>query len=308
MASRVGNPVAFVESRFGIQMKRVGREEYAGPCPFCGGRDRFHVWTKGNYWCRPAPGHCGRAGWLDELDGAPTPTPEERLEWRVAALERKQAETEQRLSALEAMHKCTDHLAYHANLNHHTDAVDYWLQEGMTPDTIHNYQLGYCPSCPTAPGFASYTIPVTYRGKLYNIRHRLARPNDGGKYRPHMAGLPVLLFNADALHAEANNLLVVEGEKKAMVVGQETGLATIATMGMQAFKRAWANDKRFARFSTIYVLYDPDATDKAREVAAYFNGRGRVVTMPFKADDYFVLYDGTRAGFLSFLKNARSAD
>lgn len=35
--------------------------EYAGPCPFCGGNDRFRVWPQqddGRYWCRG----CGKAG------------------------------------------------------------------------------------------------------------------------------------------------------------------------------------------------------------------------------------------------------
>jgi hypothetical protein len=37
--------------------------EYWGPCPVCGGKDRFHVWPKqnngkGGYWCRG----CGKAG------------------------------------------------------------------------------------------------------------------------------------------------------------------------------------------------------------------------------------------------------
>src|SRR5262245_37550476 len=35
--------------------------EYAGPCPWCGGRDRFRVWPEADtpgYWCR----QCGRHG------------------------------------------------------------------------------------------------------------------------------------------------------------------------------------------------------------------------------------------------------
>ena len=36
--------------------------EHAGPCPWCGGRDRFRVWPnsgeQGRYWCR----QCGRSG------------------------------------------------------------------------------------------------------------------------------------------------------------------------------------------------------------------------------------------------------
>jgi|APSaa5957512622_1039677.scaffolds.fasta_scaffold19314_4 DNA primase len=41
--------------------------EYAGPCPFCGGTDRFRVWPehsggRGRFWCR----QCGR--WGDPID------------------------------------------------------------------------------------------------------------------------------------------------------------------------------------------------------------------------------------------------
>ena len=44
----------------GIQYKRAGNKdggEYQGPCPGCGGEDRFHIWPEqnegdGSYWCR----------------------------------------------------------------------------------------------------------------------------------------------------------------------------------------------------------------------------------------------------------------
>jgi DNA primase len=46
--------------------------EYAGPCPWCGGRDRFRVWPQADrpgYWCR----HCDRKGdaiqYLRDHDG-----------------------------------------------------------------------------------------------------------------------------------------------------------------------------------------------------------------------------------------------
>ena len=35
--------------------------EYAGPCPWCGGEDRFRVWPyadRPGYWCR----QCGKNG------------------------------------------------------------------------------------------------------------------------------------------------------------------------------------------------------------------------------------------------------
>lgn len=45
-----------------VQLKRVsftGGGECCGPCPNCGGRDRFRVWPeRGRYWCR----QCRRKG------------------------------------------------------------------------------------------------------------------------------------------------------------------------------------------------------------------------------------------------------
>ena len=66
-------------SQKGIQLKKAGTTkggEWQGPCPWCGGTDRFHVWPEqnrtdkkgremacpGKYWCRPGLGHCGRSG------------------------------------------------------------------------------------------------------------------------------------------------------------------------------------------------------------------------------------------------------
>ena len=47
--------------------------EYAGPCPFCGGRDRFRVWpdqgTTGRYWCRGCGKHGDGIQLLRDRDG-----------------------------------------------------------------------------------------------------------------------------------------------------------------------------------------------------------------------------------------------
>ncbi len=43
----------------------TGGGEWAGPCPFCGGRDRFRVQPSlGYWWCR----QCGGERWLDAVD------------------------------------------------------------------------------------------------------------------------------------------------------------------------------------------------------------------------------------------------
>lgn len=44
-----------------VELKKASGEEYHGPCPFCGGTDRFRV-TPTFFACRPGDGHCGRSG------------------------------------------------------------------------------------------------------------------------------------------------------------------------------------------------------------------------------------------------------
>lgn len=307
------DPVAYFEHHHGIRLQRVHGDEYAGPCPWCGGRDRFRVWQdRRNYWCRPGPGHCNRKGFVDELMTGKLSREERQqlaLEARVAALERQQKENDRRLSALERMARCTDHLVYHRNLaeNDPDDvALGYWLSEGMTPALIEDYCLGWCPRCPTdRDGRPSYTIPVFGRdGKtLINIRHRLMGADKGGKYRPHMPGLGAQLFNARLTNGDAGDTIVVtEGEKKS-IVASAAGLPAVGIMGKRAFKRAWL--AWLAPFSRIYIALDPDAMESAFKLAALFEGRGRVVSLPAKLDDMIVRYGATEDDLRWFLATAR---
>ena len=59
----------------GVELRRVSRRnggEYAGPCPFCGGEDRFHVQPYrergGRWFCRQCTGEPNRNGWKDVFD------------------------------------------------------------------------------------------------------------------------------------------------------------------------------------------------------------------------------------------------
>lgn len=58
-----------------IRLKQVARTnggEYAGPCPFCGGCDRFRVWPnqdRGRYWCRVCGKHGDAIDYLKETRG-----------------------------------------------------------------------------------------------------------------------------------------------------------------------------------------------------------------------------------------------
>jgi DNA primase len=222
------------------------------------------------------------------------------LEATQRMIKARQAEQEKRLSVLEQMHASTDHLRYFHNLEVQTSAIEYWDSQGMTLQTIDDYLLGYCSRCPTdSAGRASYTIPVMAFGKLWNIRHRLIGGDQHDKYRPHIAGLPAMLFNADNLRRESSSILIVEGEKKSIITAQ-TGFANVGLMGKSGFKSEWA--AKFARFNTVYVAMDPDAEAQAISIAQSFKGRGRVVSLPDKIDDLVTRWGATHDDIEWFIK------
>lgn len=302
--------VAAAEAKYGVEFKKVTNGEYRslGGCVWCGssgkgsGSDRFRLFIDGpsgpRVWCR----QCDNYEFLDADNDVGTRI--DKIEMRLAAVERKQKEHEDRLKMLEIMKKTTDHVQYYKNMvNNRFDALEYWISQGMNTETIDKYMLGYCDHCPTAPYSASYTIPIMYRQAPYNIRHRLIEPNGTGKYRPHMAGLPSMLFNADNLDNAGNSIMILEGEKKSMVVGQETGFPNVAIMGIKAFKESWV--PKFDRFKRVYVALDPDADEDAYKIATMFNGRGRIVELPMKADDFFVIAGGNSDDFMNYVAWAR---
>jgi hypothetical protein len=290
-----------------LHFKRKTANEASAACPWCLGDDRFLVFSDNGYWCR----RCGRKGWLDEEDDEwQELSPEERrlrlIEAEQRRARREREEQERRLSALERMHNCTDHLDYFHNSPH--DKLEYWLDEGMTLDTIQRYQLGWCPRCPTdREGRPSFTIPVYDRDAktLINIRHRLERSNGGDKYRPHVAGLGQQLFNSFFTTSRDDSIIITEGEKKSIILDQE-GFPSVGIMGKRSFMRQWL--KWLEPFRTVYVALDPDASESAERLAGLFGDRGRVLDLPVKADDFFVRYGVASNEFRGFIECARKIE
>jgi len=303
------DPIRYLEQHFPITLKHVSGDEYAGACPWCGGDDRFRVWETGNYWCRPGPGHCGREGWVDELAGEKLSEHERRLlalEARQARLERQQQEQERRLTKLERLQKMRPDLQYHRNLNE--EAIEYWLSEGIYDDAIKQHHLGYCDACPTFRQSASYTIPVyDYDTKLVNVRHRLITPDNTGKYRPECAGLGTSLYHAEALQEPLPRILIVEGEKKSIVLSQHN-FTSVGLMGKSfRWRRQWFD--WFKDHGEIVIALDPDAMDSAWKLGELFVKEGfeavRVARFPVKPDDAIVVYGAGYADIEGILSNAR---
>jgi len=308
------NLFAEVERDLGQPLRRSGKW-FMWRCPFHADDDPSFGVADEHFYCFGCEKHGDIVDWLRDFRGQSleqiaqqthlddTALRLRRLEYRQQDQARKIAEHEKRLSALERMRTCTDHIRYHKQMS--DEGFQYWYEAGLLPETIARYQLGYCPRCPTdTQGRASYTIPVISNGQLWNIRHRLVNADNGDKYRPHLAGLPNVLFNADDLRSEAPDILIVEGEKKSMVAAQE-GFLNVGVMGKTGFDKAWV--PKFADFQRVNVCYDPDALDRAAEVARLFGGRGRVVILPDKLDDLIVLSGATGRDVRAFVDYARVA-
>ena len=303
------DPIGIIERHWHISLQRVSGDEYRSlnGCPICGDggkgdkSDRFRVFLDGKprCWCRK----CGYTAFADSL-GDQALTEQDRrilaLEARQREIERTQREHEARLSALEKIHDCTDHLHYHEQMT--SQQREWWYRQGIFDEAIDKWQLGWCWHCPTdRDGRASYTIPIMHRGELENIRHRLAQADNGDKYRPHMAGLGVQLFNADLLDAKPERVLLVEGEKKTIVLDQY-GFPAVGICGKRSFMRPWL--EWFADTQDIIVALDPDAHESAVKLAQAFGKRARVATLPMKIDDAITEYGATAAEIEAYLKLA----
>lgn len=185
-----------------VTLKPHTTDQAVGACPFCSQAktDGFVVYVDGNYWCRK----CEVRGWWN--DDRPSPA-------EIAA--RKLVVDQERMKRRERIATCTDWQTYHSQVS---QALVLWQEHGIFQEDILKWGLGFCTQAPCTDYLTpSLTIPVFRNNKLVDIRHRLLDPRDGQKYRSHWPNLPPSFFNLDAIQ-DAETVLIVEGEKKAIVL------------------------------------------------------------------------------------------
>jgi hypothetical protein len=170
---------------------------------------------------------------------------------------------------------------------------EIWKAQGIPDVWQAVWWLGYCPDLyvwsrqvgewhtPTL------VIPVFgYKYSLINIRHRLInQPANGDKYRPHYKGLPGSIFVCSPNLTKPKATIVVEGEKKAMVTCLTLGDKDVQVLGVPGKEVDFATIvKSIYHFAPLYICYDPDARDKANELAEKFS-ESYVFELPDKIDD-----------------------
>jgi len=238
--------------------RKKGPDEFASPCPACGGNDRFVIHpAAGRYWCRG----CGIKGDVieylrrfrgmtfhqaAEYAGRPASSPAGQASPRTAQAARRptpttppEAWTAQAEKLITAAHKAL--VADQARLE--------WLRvkRGLARETAGRFRLGWLPRDLYADRSA-WALPAELRedGKpkrLFipagltipgpdRLRIRRSEPGEFGKYYvlPGSGNRP-LVIGADH-PAESTGAIVLESELDALLLAQEIpGPALIIAMG-----------------------------------------------------------------------------
>lgn len=256
--------------------------EYAGPCPWCGGRDRFRVWPEqdgGRYWCRG----CERLGdsiqWLRDRRGLtfaeacrtlgrePGPRPSgprpARPTWEPRDATEPAAEWQASAGAfLDGAVDCL--------WSARGDVARAWLrtEKGLHDATIRAAGLGFNTSdkyepraswgLPAASPLwlpAGLVIPLVKGGDVHRLRIRRSNPGDGARYVV-VSGSSSSPMTWDMDRAAA---VVVESELDGLLLNQEAGdLSGVVAAGTATAKPDTATHAALKAAAVVLVALDSD--------------------------------------------------
>jgi len=280
----------------GISLKKVSNTnggEFAGSCPFCGGRDRFRVWPEykgGRWWCR----QCGKSGdaidYLREFKGM---TYGEAA--RLTGKEMVKSKTEKHPVKIKDkftpkvslapnqiwQNRAKEYLeAFQETLRPEQgqSALDFLHSRGLQDETIKAAGLGVntvdryrdreswgLPSEVKDNGRpkklwipSGLIIPFFDRaGSILRLRVRRFNSKDGNRYViVPGSDLRPMVFNPEAATA-----IVVESELDAILLHQEIGgdWCCIVAMGSATAKPDNDTNEMLKKMQTILVSLDSDA-------------------------------------------------
>lgn len=215
--------------------------QWSGPCPWCGGRDRFCVWPNAehpHYWCR----QCGRKGdaiqYLRDKDGLSFAEAKERLGMATDQLPRRSAPVQPRQdpeleppgrewqdAARQIVSECAAALAVERGAG----ALDYLHARGLEDDTIWRARLGWNPQARELHSLwveRGITMPWQMGADLWAVNVRrfdaAGNPDSDPKYKAIAGGPKAVPYGVASL-AGKGIALVLEGEFDALLVQQEAG-------------------------------------------------------------------------------------
>lgn len=266
--------------------------EYAGPCPFCGGRDRFVVQPVqqpgGRWFCRQCSPSWGDViSFIQRRDGSNFPEACKTLD--PMGIQDQQpaprrspappAPAEQKPSLWQKAAWMFEFAAQRALLDDRGKAaLDYLRGRGLMDETILKYRLGYHPAGrygKTYPGEcwkrkektikvpAGIVIPGRYDEEIWYLKIRTSNPD---RKFPQVRGSKPSLFGADNLKGK-RVALVVEGEFDCMLMDQElqglpVGVCTFGSADGVMKITNYAGD--FLLMRRVWVALDRDKKGEER--------------------------------------------
>lgn len=302
--------------------------EYAGACPFCGGKDRFRVWPtdgdRGRWWCR----QCGRGGdaiaYLQERDALTFREACERLGAVVVESPRPAARPaipDVEPPGPQWQNRARAFVTWcQARLWEPTGAaaLDYLRGRGLTDETIRRWGLGFNPQRWRRPAAAwgldgepvnlaaGIVIPHEADGHLWGVKIRLLETFQAGDGRmikyTSIRGGKTALVGVD-LWGGKTALVLCEGEFDAMILWQQAAdlvdVATLAGAG-KGLPLRWL--VKLLSYKCILAAYDADgAGQKGAARLADLSRRVRIIK-PLEGKDVndFHLAGGDLHAWIAF--------
>lgn len=207
--------------------------EYSGPCPWCGGRDRFRVWPKtGRFWCRG----CNKAGdeiqYLRDLRGlsfheaceAIGHIPAPRASAPAAFAPRhREAPSE----AWQAKAKAFLDMAIETLWTPRGKATRQWLHDnkGLSEASIRKAMLGYVLADNYAPR-AAWGLPEDDRKKVWL---------PAGLVIPYVVNDVVHRLRIRRTESSGPRYVIISGSSSApMVLGRDKGAVVVVESELDA--------------------------------------------------------------------------
>lgn len=290
-------------------VRRVNSAEWSSSCPNCHGSphksgdppDRFRMWTNAN-GKNKVMGWCRKCSYVWFPDGDKPPTREEFEKWRQEQLEiehRKKREAEEAIRQLNS-NRLWEY--YHARLNDYAYGVlSDW---GVCKENAAFWKLGFIEDYMVHGPSGSYHSPAIsiplwgYDWKVRNIKLRVLNPqSDKDRYRKYYKIGVDFGFVARPDLGKTQDCIVVEGEKKAMVVSAVR--QDIQVIGMPSVTPSAQAITELDGYRRVYIILDPDAriaaqngvSPQSRLIQLVGAERAYVVDLPRKVDD-MILQNG----------------
>ena len=283
------NIVSLIEADGGI-LKRVaitGGGEFCGPCPFCGGHDRFRAWPEsGRYWCRSCEKTGDAIQYLRDFRGLSyqdacsflghDPRPRKDTA-RIAATSWKPKEANTPGALWQSKARSFLDESVKALWSKQGESMREWLhaEKGLQGATIKGACLGYNPadiyeqratwgldSIIKDDGNekkqwlpAGLVIPLIINGDVLRLRVRRNDPGDGPRY--------VIISGSKTAPMtwgrDKGAACIVESELDGLLLSQEAGdLCAVCAMGTATAKPDIETHDLLKSMPVILIALDTD--------------------------------------------------